>query len=255
MFASLAIGNSYPVISMLNSAEQSVDMLHVKRGNPYLDDAFLYSYSASYNLQLGRFRVFGMFTSENAINTSMPTFSTEGNQIVETYYSEDDYHKYEFYADLSYRPIDALNLILVGRYNVYQIKGLQELSRDQFSVGMYVNYYWKDFSLSLYGRTKRKKMEGQCIVEHSDPMYNASIGWHHGNWYAEVGANNFFTRNHESRTETISDVYHKTSYLYNRTDQQSAYVKLAYSFDFGKKTNRDYKNVNTEINSAILKAK
>lgn len=254
LYASLAIGNSYPVISMLNSAEQSVDMLHVKRGNPLLDNAFLYSYSVMYNLQMGRFRFLGKAGAENSINLSMPTYCVENDKIVETYYSEDNYRHYEFCIDLSYRPIDALNMRVYGNYDIYKITGTNELKRDQFSFGCYANYYWKDFSLNLSGKTKQRKMVGKCLVEVIDPTYNVSIGWHHGNWYAELGANNFFTRNHEYRTEIISDAYRKTSYLYNRTDQQSAYVKLAYSFDFGKKTNRDYKNVNTEINSAILRA-
>lgn len=255
LYASLAIGNSYPVISMLNSAEQSVDILHLKRGNPLLDNAFLYSYSVMYNLQMGRFRFLGKAGAEHSINMSMPTYNAENDKIVETYYSEDNYSHYEISVDLSYRPIDALNLRIKGNYDAYQITGMHELKRDQFSMECYVNYYWKDFSFNVSGKTKQKKMVEKCLVEVIDPTYNVSIGWHHGNWYTEIGANNFFTRNHEYRTEIISDSYHKTSYQYNRTDQQSAYVKLAYSFDFGKKTNRDYKNVNTEINSAILRAK
>lgn len=254
LYVSVAIGNSFPVISKLNSAEQSIDMLHVKRGNPSLDNGLLYSYSAWYNLQFGKFRFMAGAGSENTINLSMPTFYAEGNRIVETYYSEDNYRHYLLLADLSYRPIDALNLRIKGNYDVYKITGRHELKRDHFSLEYYVNYYWKDFSFNIYGRTKQKTMAEQCIVETVDPTYSISVGWHHNNWYAELGANNFFTRNHESRTEIISDAYRKTTYQYNRPNQQSAYVKLAYSFDFGKKTNREYKNVNTEVNSAILKA-
>lgn len=42
----------------------------------------------------------------------------------------------------------------------------------------------------------------------------------------------------------------RTSRIY----QQTAYVKLAYTFDFGKKTSREFNSVDRSINSAILKA-
>lgn len=38
-------------------------------------------------------------------------------------------------------------------------------------------------------------------------------------------------------------------------DQASGYVKIAYTFDFGRKTSRSQDKVDTSINSAILKAK
>ena len=37
--------------------------------------------------------------------------------------------------------------------------------------------------------------------------------------------------------------------------KQTVYVKLAYTFDFGKKTSRDSNDVDRGINSAILKVR
>ena len=42
----------------------------------------------------------------------------------------------------------------------------------------------------------------------------------------------------------------QTSRIYQRT----GYVKLAYTFDFGRKTSRDKNDVDRSINSAIMKA-
>lgn len=254
LLASIAIGNSYPAISQLNSAEQTIDMLHVKRGNPFLENALLYDYGVGYMVRFGRFSLTTTAFAQNVSNLSMPVFNADGNRVVETYYSDDNYHCYEFAGDLTYRPIDALTLRVVGKYDLYQITGQRPLTRRNFCADFYVNYYWRDFALNLYAKTKQKSMIKEPIVEHEDAKYNASVGWHHGNWYAEVGANNFFTRRHERRYETVSDVYRRQSWLYSCTEQQSAYLKLAYSFDFGKKTQRDNKDVNTTINSAILKA-
>lgn len=47
---------------------------------------------------------------------------------------------------------------------------------------------------------------------------------------------------------------HNVNINASKTASQTAYVKLAYTIDFGKKTSRDRNNVNRTIDSAILKA-
>lgn len=56
-----AVGNAYPEINTINTAEQTIDQIHVKRGNPYLDKIKMYMASGSYSLQVGRFNLFGIF--------------------------------------------------------------------------------------------------------------------------------------------------------------------------------------------------
>ena len=51
------------------------------------------------------------------------------------------------------------------------------------------------------------------------------------------------------------NAYHYKNTLTSRTFQQTAYIKLAYTFDFGKKTSRESNSVDRSINSAILKAR
>ncbi|MCD8264829.1 MAG: hypothetical protein LUD02_12315 [Tannerellaceae bacterium] len=46
----LAIGNSFPTINTLNNADQRVDSIIIKRGNPELDIAKLYNIALIYNL-------------------------------------------------------------------------------------------------------------------------------------------------------------------------------------------------------------
>lgn len=46
--------------------------------------------------------------------------------------------------------------------------------------------------------------------------------------------------------------FHNSSY--SRTYQKTGYFKVAYTFDFGKKTPKEQRDINTTINSAILKA-
>lgn len=84
--------------------------------------------------------------------------------------------------------------------------------------------------------------------------YGASLSWNYKNWALEVGTNNPFWSNNRTKYYLNSDVYSYNQNIYRRVNQQLGYVKIAYTFDFGKKTSKDQKNINTNINSAILKA-
>ena len=69
-----------------------------------------------------------------------------------------------------------------------------------------------------------------------------------------MGTNNPFLTNNETRYYLNSNVYSYSNHIYNRVNQQTGYIKVAYTFDFGKKMSKDQKNISTTINSAILKA-
>ena len=72
---------------------------------------------------------------------------------------------------------------------------------------------------------------------------------------AEVGTENPFTKHQHYRGYADYGVYQYNQVRTSRIYQQTGYVKLAYTFDFGKKISREGRNVDTTINSAILKAR
>ena len=72
---------------------------------------------------------------------------------------------------------------------------------------------------------------------------------------AEVGRENPFTRQRHCREYADDGVYRYSQVRTSRTYQQTAYVKLAYAFGFGRKTSRESNNVDRSINSALLTAR
>lgn len=249
-----AVGNAYPEINTINTAEQNIDQIHVKRGNPYLDKIKMYMASGSYSLQVGRFNLFGIFMYSSEINTVLPAFSVEGNKLVESYRSDGDYHLLQGGLDLSWKATDALRLKLGGRWQYSKITGQDSQDQNNVYGRLTVNYYWKDFSLNVYGKTQTRLLSGDGVYEWQDGNYGASVSWYHGGWALEAGTNNPFYTHARTRSFLRSDVYRYDREVYSRLNQPTGYVKIAYTFDFGKKTSKDYRNVNTTIDSAILKA-
>ena len=83
--------------------------------------------------------------------------------------------------------------------------------------------------------------------------YGLSVRYSGQNWMAEAGTENPFTKHVYYREYADYGVYRYNQVSTSRIYQQTAYVKLAYTFDFGKKTSRESNNIDRSINSAILK--
>ena len=84
-------------------------------------------------------------------------------------------------------------------------------------------------------------------------QYGGYVSWTHHNWHIEGGFRNLFVRH--SKKESVMDrgVYRYENVAISKLDQQTGYIKVAYTFDFGKKISRDNSNIDKVINSAILK--
>ena len=90
-------------------------------------------------------------------------------------------------------------------------------------------------------------------VSKSPATYGASVSWSHKGWYIEAGTENPFTRHSRYREHADYGVYQYNQVQTSRIYQRTGYVKLAYTFDFGRKTSRDKNDVDRSINSAIMK--
>lgn len=254
LYLGTSIGNAYPEINTINTAEQNIDPFHVKRGNPDLDKINMYMASASYSLQFGRFNLFGIFMYSSEINAVLPAYSIENDKILETFRSDGDYHQFRSGLDLAWKATDVLRFRLSGRWQYGMIKGFTDKSQNSIYGKLNINYYWKDFLLNVYGQTQSRGLNETGVYEWQDGNYGASLSWNYKNWALEVGTNNPFWSNNRTKYYLNSDVYSYNQNIYRRVNQQLGYVKIAYTFDFGKKTSKDQKNINTNINSAILKA-
>ena len=86
--------------------------------------------------------------------------------------------------------------------------------------------------------------------------YGLSVNWSYRGLWIEVGTNSPFSRDLARRSylDAFPTVYSYDKTIHDRTYQQTGWVKVAYNFDFGRKTAKDKDRVNTDIQSTILKA-
>ena len=247
------LSNEQADISYINNVDQAVDFIQVKRGNPYLDNTKYYDIGIIYNLQINRFNAQAMVACNYADNNIHTHYYIEGDKLVSSFLSNSNAYNLGGRLALSYKFSDHLRAKFTGQYlNVHVTE--PSMNQNGFLGVLDVNYFLKDFAFNLYGRTASKRLDMYSLVTVKKPAsYGASVSWSHKGWYLEAGTENPFTKHARYKEHADYGVYKYHQVQTSRINQQTGYVKVAYTFDFGRKTSKDKNDVDRNINSAIMK--
>ena len=246
-------GNEAPSVETMSKAEQQVDSLHLKKSYPFrkLPNAcftmFMYS---------GQFGRIGIEAAANYLvgkRLRIVDYYVDGYMLVESLRNDGMAHNVMAELSASWKLSKDFRLKMDGEYFYLRYKGTPyELSN--LSMKFQADYYWKDFSFSAYGKTRSKVMDSDLVSVKTPASYGLFATWAYGNLHIEIGAENLFMKHRSYKYALDTKVYSYQRMFASRINQQIGYVKVAYTFDFGRKTSRDSRDVNTQINSAILKA-
>lgn len=250
------IGNNTPDISYLNDLDQTIDFIQIQRGNPDIEDVKMYNAGIVLNAQHKKLNV--QFNADYMLFADHVAYQyyTENDKIIRSFYQGGKSHLFKTTLDGTYRFSDNLRCKLSGTYLYEKVhNGLYNISDHIFQGTADLNYFWKNFSVNLYGKASTKQMSVWTLTHEQSPVtYGLSAGWTWKNWNIEAGTENPFTRHSYHKENSDYTVYQYSKRYNSRLDQQTGYVKLSYTVDFGKKVSRESGNVNKIINSAILKA-
>lgn len=250
----LNTGNSNPPMEWINNVNQELDSLSVKRGNPHLERTNYYNSYLVYNHQTGKInlQVAGLYFG--AINSVFSDYYIENDKLVNTFRTGGNFHQLKGSLAVTYRIIPSLHIKLLGFYRYNEITGKVKQHRNEWGGSMDINYYWKDFAFNIHGKSTGKTLDNYPAFVDTPANYGAFVRWNHKNWMAEAGTDNTFSKHNQTKMYMDMGVYRFHNSSYSETYQKTGYIKVAYTFDFGKNTSKEQRNINTTINSAILKA-
>lgn len=250
----LNTGNSNPPMEWINNVNQELDSLSVKRGNPHLEKTNYYNSYLVYNHQTGKInlQVAGLYFG--AINSVFSDYYIENDKLVNTFRTEGNFHQLKGSLAVTYKIIPSLHIKLLGFYRYNEITGKVKQHRNEWGGSMDINYYWKDFAFNIHGKSTGKTLDNYPAFVDTPANYGAFVRWNHKNWMAEAGTDNTFSKHNQTKMYMDMGVYRFHNSSYSETYQKTGYIKVAYTFDFGKNTSKEQRNINTTINSAILKA-
>lgn len=248
------VGSGYLDISQLNTVEQQIDSLQVRRGNPHQRVPFQTTPSVAYSGQFGKFNV-GANVSYDVINyMRYEDFSIEGNKLVRSYNSNRKYRNFSAQLFGTWKVTDRLRVRVNGGWQYVTYPSTSE-SLDSFWGNLQADYYWKDFSCGIYAKSKTKWLNFNLMYVTTPAQGGGYFSWNPKNWRMEVGVTNPFSSHSKEESVMQREVYGYQNQTVAKPDRFAGYVKLAYTFDFGKKTSREGNSVDRSINSAIMKAR
>lgn len=250
----LNTGNSNPPMEWINNVNQELDSLFVKRGNPHLEKTNYYNSYLVYNHQTGKInlQVAGLYFG--AINSVFSDYYIENDKLVNAFRTGGNFHQLKGSLAVTYKIIPSLHIKLLGFYRYNEITGKVKQHRNEWGGSMDINYYWKDFAFNIHGKSTGKTLDNYPAFVDTPATYGAFVRWNHKNWMAEAGTDNTFSKHNRTKMYMDMGVYRFHNSSYSETYQKTGYIKVAYTFDFGKNTSKEQRNINTTINSAILKA-
>ena len=249
------IGNITPDISFINNIDQNIDLFQVVRGNPYLDNTKLYNIGINYNNQWNKLNFQTSVDYMGYINNTCYNYYFENEKLINSFRSNDDAHTLSIRLGATYRFSDKLRAKVSTQYMFQKATGESQITDNSFSGKLDLNYFWKDFSLNLYGSAETSQANIWTFIHKRVPMtYGAVLSWSHKGWYTEIGTNNPFTKHSHYKEYVNLDIYQYNQVQTSRINQQTGYIKVAYTLDFGRKTTREKNDVDRKINSAIIKS-
>lgn len=252
-----SMGNNQPGINYLNDVNQTIDGYKILRGNPDLDNTRYMGYSLIYEGVWHKYvNLQGRVEFNKNVHQIYNDYFLEGNKIVNSYASEGTFNTVTANLNISSRFSDNLRTNIGISYNYMYVPETAALSRHNIVGSLDVNYFIRSFAINAYLSTPEKVLDPETRAFVDRPLsYGFSVRYSGKNWMAEVGTENPFSKQLRYREYADYDVYRYDQVRTSRIYQQTAYVKLAYTFDFGKKTSRDSNDVDRGINSAILKVR
>ena len=253
---SINASNMHPWTGYMNGIEQDIDLLQVRRGNPDLKPTKMLASALNYNIQgkkidgsaMALYQYFGD-------NTFRDYYIDENrNKLVSTYSTDGNLHQLFLNVSLAWRPSEHFRIKLDGWYSYNRAKGRQQLALHCLNGAMTAAYYWRDLSVNAYIKSRQRSFAQDLSWQDYPFRYGLSVGWHRAGWSIEAGADNLFMTDNKIVNRIDAGVYDCRLDMYDKLNQQSGYVKVAYTIDFGRKTERTVNNVNRNIETSIMTA-
>ena len=115
-----------------------------------------------------------------------------------------------------------------------------------------MTYYLRNLSWPYLHFGKKSLDEAALVISKTPIDYGMSCSYSRGNLYVELQAVSPFKKQ-EKRYWLDLPIYSYSKSIKDQTASQYASIKVAYSFDFGRKTQKVETDVNKNINSSLLR--
>jgi hypothetical protein len=252
-------GNQVPSLSALSSADQFIDSLQIRRGNPYLKTAKFYQGTISYDFEMPNVYIYIHTKYSYTANPIMENSYLEGNYIIRTMENHKNFQNIQPYnVSITLKNMwSFLNITFLNGFDRYISKGnTYTHTNNIFWFGGRVSLKHKKFQLvyeisnrgndGFFGETLTKDQGGDRLT-----LFYVTT-----KFYMALGCNNLFLAQSLMKAQiNYSNVapYHRYEYM-DTLQGKGIFIKFVKTFRWGQQKNEANIRANDEkAESAILK--
>lgn len=245
--------NSYHGMDIINNATIDVNPYMIEKGNPDLKKSHDINAYIYYSTKIKKTSITAMCQYKSEHNPVMHDYDSSNDKIIKSYINKGDIQYVSIIVAASY-PLHK-RIIFSGdvRYNHTQVNAVQNLYNNDITGNISMNLYAGNFSVSPYIKFNKKSIDHMTLAIKKIPVnYGISCSYSNKNLFAELTCISLFT----NRTEkSMLDTPHYIYYIQKNDRMESRYcnIKLSYSLDFGRKTNKIKRDIDNNINSSLLR--
>ena len=247
--------NSNHGMDVINRAMIQVNSHMMEKGMPELKKSHDIN---TYLYYMGRFNrlsvsAIGQFRYNHHPVTDDYYLDEANGKIVKTYSNGGNAQYYSSILALQYKLCKFANLSGDIRYSHAVVKTTWSKHNNNLTGNLGLNMFMGDFALKPYLHFGKKSLDEAALVISKTPIdYGMSCSYSRGNLYVELQAVSPFKKQ-EKQYWLDLPIYSYSKSIKDQTASQYASIKVAYSFDFGRKTQKVEKDVNKNINSSLLR--
>ena len=249
---SVWLGNSAPWAGGRSEVEQIVNKYIILRGNPELKKTIFFTNQLTYNLSLKNWQMMVFGEYEQLSRMTKMSYTPENGKLIESYYNDGILHNLRLNIQQTLFLLNR-NLQLKGGIRLERniMTGKEGTRINHITYNASAKWHFGDFSLSAFFNSPETILMQTYDETKADYGIFATYG--KKGFYAEVGARRMFNRD-----KSMLTYYHDYDYYkYDSRQIRDAngpwlYMKLTYSLDFGRKSDRQYVEESSNGSSAIL---
>jgi hypothetical protein len=251
LYVGIDYGNSYPELSYTSEVTQKVNPLMTLKGNPDLKIVKYLDFNLNYDLSVGNYNLTAYSSLTCCIGNPSELYEEDNGTMIHTYTNDCNvYYLNHGISNTFYMLGKSLQLQtgvdLNQSFVIHECAG----HLSWFVVKAKLSYMTGDFSFGALYNSKEKDLLPYYIQE-TEQDYGLWATFSHHGFYAEAGARRPFNGKY------TRSWYDFGKYSYARKNYSDAvgpfvYLKLSYTFDFGRKVKKNNVDINRSTSSGML---
>lgn len=251
---SFMLANSNYGSDVINTASIQINPYLVRIGNPCLErthDINTYMY---YSGQFNKLKVTAIGQYLYTYHPVSMSYYQEDDGIVNSYTTTGWNNYISLIGAATYSFTNKLSILGDIRYSYTKLSQLISTHSNDITGNIKIQWYLGNFALTPGVNFRTKKIDTYSLVKTAIPInYTLSMSYSYKNLLMSLFVQSPFNKR-TLKHHLDAEVYKMQNDMSNPSFGQFCALSLSFSFDYGRKTKRIEKDVDSSINTSLLKA-